>query len=181
MAKPGTVQLSVGSTIGAAERFPFPYLEHRWLALLCRRGNALIELYGWRNAYLVFGGTTLVMLFPIIYLFMKDRPEEVGEVRDSHCYVERHANDVIEIEKMFAFGHFGNVSITSGLEYRRDLRFHDLRIHRGDDALVLASTRHWYRLVYRLLHYVSHSVRCSRQTRNGMACGLFRRQGHHLA
>ncbi|MEC7664416.1 MAG: MFS transporter [Pseudomonadota bacterium] len=61
--------------------------------------NALIELYGWRNAYLVFGGTTLVMLFPIIYLFMKDRPEEVGEVRDGRAYVERHANDVIEIEE----------------------------------------------------------------------------------
>ena len=39
------------------------------------------------------------MLFPIIYLFMKDRPEEVGEVRDGRAYVERHANDVIEIEE----------------------------------------------------------------------------------
>ena len=106
--------------------------------------NALIELYGWRNAYLVFGGTTLVMLFPIIYLFMKDRPEEVGEVRDGRAYVERHANDVIEMRRC-AFGHLRDVSITSVLEYRRDLRFHDLRIHRGDDALVLASTRHWYR------------------------------------
>ena len=61
--------------------------------------NALIELYGWRSAYLVFGGTTLVMLFPVIYLFMKDRPEEVGEVRDGHAYVERHADEVIEIEE----------------------------------------------------------------------------------
>ena len=61
--------------------------------------NALIELYGWRSAYLVFGGTTLVMLFPVIYLFMKDRPEEVGEVRDGHAYVERHTDDVIEIEE----------------------------------------------------------------------------------
>ena len=61
--------------------------------------NALIELYGWRNAYLVFGGTTLVMLFPVIYLFMKDRPEEVGEVRDGHAYVERHADEVIEIKE----------------------------------------------------------------------------------
>ena len=61
--------------------------------------NALIELYGWRSAYLVFGGTTLVMLFPVIYLFMKDRPEEVGEVRDGYAYVERHTDDVIEIEE----------------------------------------------------------------------------------
>ncbi|MEC8348561.1 MAG: MFS transporter, partial [Pseudomonadota bacterium] len=61
--------------------------------------NALIELYGWRSAYLVFGGTTLVMLFPVIYLFMKDRPEEVGEVRDGHAYIERHADEVIEIEE----------------------------------------------------------------------------------
>ena len=127
--------------------------------------NALIELYGWRNAYLVFGGTTLVMLFPMIYLFMKDRPEEVGEVRDGRAYVERHTNDVIEIEEDVRVWTFArNVSITSVLEYRRDLRFHDLRIHRGDDALVLASTRHWYRLVYRLVHYVSHNgnLRCSR-------------------
>ena len=126
--------------------------------------NALIELYGWRNAYLVFGGTTLVMLFPIIYLFMKDRPEEVGEVRDGRAYVERHANDVIEIEgKMFAFGHLRDVSITSVLEYRRDLRFHDLRIHRGDDAPVLASSRHWHQHHYCLVHNVHNgNLRCFR-------------------
>ena len=59
--------------------------------------NALIELYGWSTAYLLFGGTTLIVLFPVIYLFMKDRPEEIGEVRDGHAYVNRHASEVIEI------------------------------------------------------------------------------------
>ena len=126
--------------------------------------NALIELYGWRNAYLVFGGTTLVMLFPIIYLFMKDRPEEVGEVRDGRAYVERHADDVIEIEEdvrvwtfaeMYRSPAFWSIGVIFGSN--------DLRLHRRDDAPVLASTRHWYRLVYRLFHYVCHSgVRCFR-------------------
>jgi MFS family permease len=59
--------------------------------------NYLIGLYDWRVAYLIFGGTTLVVLFPVIYMFMKDRPEEIGEVRDGHAYVDRHADEVVEI------------------------------------------------------------------------------------
>ena len=61
--------------------------------------NELIEHYGWSNAYLVFSVTTLFVLFPVIYLFMKDRPEDIGEVRDGREYVRRHANEVIEIEE----------------------------------------------------------------------------------
>ena len=61
--------------------------------------NKLIEHYGWSNAYLVFSVTTLFVLFPVIYLFMKDRPEDIGEVRDGREYVRRHASEVIEIEE----------------------------------------------------------------------------------
>ena len=61
--------------------------------------NTLIERYGWSTAYLVFSGTTLVVLFPVIYLFMKDRPEDIDEVRDGREYVRRHASEVIEIEE----------------------------------------------------------------------------------
>ena len=61
--------------------------------------NELIEHYGWSTAYLVFSVTTLFVLLPVIYLFMKDRPEDIGEVRDGREYVRRHASEVIEIEE----------------------------------------------------------------------------------
>ncbi len=61
--------------------------------------NKLIEHYGWSIAYLVFSVTTLFVLLPVIYLFMKDRPEDIGEVRDGREYVRRYASEVIEIEE----------------------------------------------------------------------------------
>lgn len=61
--------------------------------------NYLIEMYGWRTAYLTFAGTTLVLLFPIIYWLMRDRPEDVGEIRDGRDYAKRHASEIIDIEE----------------------------------------------------------------------------------
>ena len=71
--------------------------------------NTLIEHYGWSTAYLIFGGTTLAVLFPVIYLFMKDRPEEIGEVRDGHAYVSRHQDEIIEIDEDVRSWTFGEM------------------------------------------------------------------------
>ena len=61
--------------------------------------NAMIEAIDWRNAYLVFGATTAIMLFPALYLFMRDRPEEIGEVRDGRSYVDANPEEMVEIEE----------------------------------------------------------------------------------
>ncbi len=61
--------------------------------------SRLIELYGWSTTYLIFSATTLVVLFPVIYLFMRDRPEDMGEVRDGRAYVARNSSEVIQIEE----------------------------------------------------------------------------------
>ena len=52
--------------------------------------TALVDAYGWRSGYLMFAISTLLSLFPIVYFLMKDRPEEVGEVRDGHAYQASH-------------------------------------------------------------------------------------------
>ncbi len=58
--------------------------------------TALVDNYGWRTGYLMFAVSTLVSLFPIVYFLMKDRPEEVGEVRDGHVYAAKHSDGMIE-------------------------------------------------------------------------------------
>ena len=59
--------------------------------------NAMIDAIDWRNAYLVFGATTALALFPAVYLFMRDRPAEIGEVRDGQQYVDDHPEEMIDI------------------------------------------------------------------------------------
>jgi MFS family permease len=61
--------------------------------------NAMIEAIDWRNAYLVFGATTALMLFPALYFFMRDRPEEIGEVRDGRSYVDANPEEMVTIEE----------------------------------------------------------------------------------
>lgn len=56
--------------------------------------TALVDSYGWRTGYTLFAGSTLISLFPIVYFLMKDRPEEVGEVRDGQSYVRKNAADI---------------------------------------------------------------------------------------
>jgi len=46
----------------------------------------LVDSYGWRYGYNIFAITTAVTLFPVVFFFMKDRPEDIGEVRDGHKY-----------------------------------------------------------------------------------------------
>lgn len=47
----------------------------------------LVANIGWRSSFVVFAGLTLVVLVPVVWFFLEDRPEEVGEVRDGHRYV----------------------------------------------------------------------------------------------
>lgn len=63
--------------------------------------TALVDAYGWRTGYLLFAVSTLVSLLPVVYFLMKDRPEEIGEVRDGHAYisnsVETHVTDATDV------------------------------------------------------------------------------------
>ncbi|MEE2782049.1 MAG: MFS transporter [Pseudomonadota bacterium] len=49
--------------------------------------TALVETIGWRSAFVVFAATTVTVLVPLVIFLLKDRPEEIGEVRDGHRYV----------------------------------------------------------------------------------------------
>ena len=59
--------------------------------------NAMIEAIDWRNAYIVFGATTALALFPAVYVFMRDRPEDIGEVRDGHRYVADNPEEMVVV------------------------------------------------------------------------------------
>ena len=59
--------------------------------------NLLVEIYGWRTTYFLFGLTTFVSLMPLIYWLMRDRPEDIGEVRDGHNYVANHETQMVEV------------------------------------------------------------------------------------
>ena len=61
--------------------------------------TVLVESLGWRVGYLTFAVITAVALAPMVYFLMRDRPEEVGEVRDGRAYVEKHADRIVEIEE----------------------------------------------------------------------------------
>ena len=49
--------------------------------------TTLVAEYGWRTTYIIFAATTALALFPVVFLYMKDHPSEVGDVRDGHNYV----------------------------------------------------------------------------------------------
>jgi MFS family permease len=46
----------------------------------------LVDEYGWRTGYNLFAISTFTALLPLVYFFMKDRPQEIDEVRDGHRY-----------------------------------------------------------------------------------------------
>ena len=56
----------------------------------------LVDEIGWRAAFVVFAATTVIALVPLVAFFLKDRPEDVGEVRDGHKYVAEHAHEIVE-------------------------------------------------------------------------------------
>ncbi|MGE0625338.1 MAG: MFS transporter [Pseudomonadales bacterium] len=57
--------------------------------------TVLVDSVGWRGGFATFAAITGVTLLPLVYFLMKDRPEEIGEVRDGRRYVERNARDVV--------------------------------------------------------------------------------------
>ncbi|MDA1076748.1 MAG: MFS transporter, partial [Proteobacteria bacterium] len=52
--------------------------------------TALVQMLGWRGAFVVFALIVAVVLTPIVILFLKNRPEDIGEVRDGHHYTSNH-------------------------------------------------------------------------------------------
>lgn len=48
----------------------------------------LVDWIGWRTTFLVFAATTVVALVPLVLVFLKDRPEDIDEVRDGRRYLE---------------------------------------------------------------------------------------------
>ena len=58
--------------------------------------TALVESVGWRGGFVTFAVITAVALLPLVYFLMKDRPEDIGEVRDGHRYVAANQKDLIE-------------------------------------------------------------------------------------
>jgi len=59
--------------------------------------TSLVASIGWRDAYLVFAAIVLLILVPLVVLFLKDKPEEIGEVRDGHAYVDAHPEEMVDI------------------------------------------------------------------------------------
>ena len=57
--------------------------------------NAMIEAIDWRNAYLCLARQQPWHLFPAVYFFMRDRPEEIGEVRDGRQYVADNPDEMV--------------------------------------------------------------------------------------
>ncbi len=53
----------------------------------------LVEWIGWRYTFVLFAATTVVTLVPLVIIFLKDRPQEIGEIRDGHRYVEANPKE----------------------------------------------------------------------------------------
>ncbi len=47
--------------------------------------NEMVNELGWRTTVYLFGFAVAVMLSPTVYFILKDRPEEIGEVRDGNA------------------------------------------------------------------------------------------------
>ncbi len=57
----------------------------------------IVDTYGWRFGYYSFAVSTAVTLLPIVYLLLKDRPADIGEVRDGHRYVAGNPQEQVKI------------------------------------------------------------------------------------
>ncbi len=53
--------------------------------------QALINGLGWRNAYLVIGATVVVVTIPVVVLWLKERPEDMGLTMDGKPAGEERA------------------------------------------------------------------------------------------
>jgi MFS family permease len=57
----------------------------------------LVDNYGLNATYTLFGTITALALFPIVFLFMKDKPSDVGEIRDGRQYVNANPQEMVQI------------------------------------------------------------------------------------
>ena len=48
--------------------------------------TALVAEIGWRSSFVIFALIVMSLLTPLVYYLLKDRPEEIGEVRDGLAY-----------------------------------------------------------------------------------------------
>lgn len=68
--------------------------------------QALINVLGWRNAYLVIGATVVVVTIPVVVLWLKERPEDLGLTMDGKSTSE---------EREIALGTAGTSATAPGL------------------------------------------------------------------
>jgi cyanate permease len=50
----------------------------------------LVEAIGWRGSFVVFAIIVPSILIPLVIFFLKNRHEDIGEVRDGHAYSDAH-------------------------------------------------------------------------------------------
>ncbi len=55
----------------------------------------LVAEFGWRAAYMMFAVVTVAALVPLVIFMLRDRPEEIGEVRDGHQYARAHVEELV--------------------------------------------------------------------------------------
>lgn len=68
----------------------------------------LITHAGWRYAYLIFGGTLLLIMVPLYYFFLRNRPEDVGQNIDGLPENEESPDDT-SVERPSMAAVFRNV------------------------------------------------------------------------
>lgn len=54
--------------------------------------NALIDAYGWRTTWVVIGAAVLLLLAPIAFIFVRNRPEDLGLLPDGANAAVPHAS-----------------------------------------------------------------------------------------
>ena len=59
--------------------------------------TALVAGIGWRGGFLTFACITALILVPLVYFMLRDRPEDIGEVRDGRRYVASHTEEFVEL------------------------------------------------------------------------------------
>jgi MFS family permease len=68
------------------------------IAMLPPMFLALIQLIGWRNAYIVLGAGVWILLFPIVILLYKNQPHDVNQTLDSKASMESAATNALRVE-----------------------------------------------------------------------------------
>ncbi|HIG40700.1 MAG: MFS transporter [bacterium] len=85
--------------------------------------TALVAAVGWRSSFVIFAVIVISILTPLVYFYLKDRPEDVGEVRDGLKYVESNKEQIVEMatetrlwrwQEMLRFPAFWSIGLMFG-------------------------------------------------------------------